>query len=171
MIVVLLIIMVSSGLFLATVYLITENRIKCRMESEKEEAILKVMPGAVNYREVEPGPPSLYLGLNQNLKPVGYAMKIEGSGFQGTITLMVGLEPEENRVTGIEILEMSETPGLGARIEEEWFKNQFIHKSFDDPFIVDKDIDTITGATISSKVVTQLVYHAVTKFNKTSHWE
>ena len=162
----LLVIMLVSGLFLVSIYQITDHRIRRQQEAEREKAVVSVIPGATDYRKVDNSMYPLYLGLDQQLKPVGYAMEIEGSGFQGTITLMVGINAQKRQVSGIKVLEMAETPGLGARIEEPWFKEQFSHKSFHEPFVVGEDVEAISGATISSEAVARLVNKAVSRFEK-----
>ena len=67
-------------------------------------------------------------------------------------------------MTGIDFIAQNETPGLGARIEESWFKDQFIGKT--PPFtLVDEgtqnkasnEIDGITGATYTSRYVRDMV--------------
>ena len=61
---------------------------------------------------------------------------------------------------GIGITTLSETPGLGTRITEDIFTQQFHNKSKDTIFKVKKDggeIDAITGATISSRAVAQAI--------------
>ena len=75
------------------------------------------------------------------------------SGFGGTIDLMVGVDTE-GVVTGISILSLSESPGLGARAKEDWFQEQFIGMTA--PVTVQKDggqVQAITSSTITSRAV------------------
>ena len=69
------------------------------------------------------------------------------------IGLMVGVDPEQEIITGVKLLSHAETPGLGARIGEEAFLGQFLQKPVSDNFEVRDDIDGVTGATVSSKAV------------------
>ncbi len=73
---------------------------------------------------------------------------------------MVGIRPDGS-VVGIEILHHAETPGLGSKITEPWFKEQFAGKSLDNAdWRVRKDggqFLEITGATISPRAVVQAV--------------
>ena len=48
-----------------------------------------------------------------------------GSGLWGTITGVIALSSDLERIAGFEIISHNETPGLGGRIDEEWFKDQF----------------------------------------------
>lgn len=77
-------------------------------------------------------------------------------GYSGNIAIMVGIDPD-GTVTGIEILNHAETPGLGDKIEEPWFKQMFEGKSLGNAdWRVKKDggeFDQITGATISPRAV------------------
>jgi len=80
--------------------------------------------------------------------------------------MMVGFNPESNTLTGMTVLSHLETPGLGARIQESWFQEQFKGKSADDPFIAKQDIDAISGATISSKAVGDIIKDTLDKVKK-----
>ncbi|MCB9399249.1 MAG: NADH:ubiquinone reductase (Na(+)-transporting) subunit C [Acidobacteria bacterium] len=63
-----------------------------------------------------------------NGTPEAYVIPIEGYGLWDIIKGYMALEPDLNTVKGITFFEHKETPGLGARIEEDWFKQQFIGK-------------------------------------------
>ena len=108
---------------------------------------------------------TFYLGKKEG-EITGVAFSSKGEGYSGFITIMMGVNPEDDSITGIEILEHMETPGLGANIEKEEFKNQFKEKSLANSKLVDGrlavkkdkgDIDALTGATISSRGVTEAV--------------
>jgi len=51
------------------------------------------------------------------------------------------------------VLKQKETPGLGSAITKMSFLQQFIGKSLKDRLAPKEDIDTITGATISTRAV------------------
>ena len=55
----------------------------------------------------------------------GWVITRTGPGLWGDIVMVVGFAADRQRLTGIEFLKQSETPGLGARISEAWFKQQF----------------------------------------------
>ena len=93
---------------------------------------------------------------------IGYALKIVASGSQGNIEMMVGVDAE-GAVTGVSIVKNSETSGIGSKV----MKNnplpsggvpvldQFIGKSAADGTLsVGKNVDAISGATVSSRGVT-----------------
>jgi Na+-transporting NADH:ubiquinone oxidoreductase subunit C len=55
----------------------------------------------------------------------GYVVIRTGAGLWGEITAAVGFDKNVESFTGLEILDQNETPGLGGRIGEAWFKDQF----------------------------------------------
>jgi len=90
------------------------------------------------------------------------AFEIKGSGFWGPITGLVALDPDFNTIKGIEILHQEETPGLGGRIIEAEFKDQFKGKTVE-PEI---SIDAITGATMTSKAFKKIINEDVKAFRE-----
>lgn len=86
----------------------------------------------------------------------GYAIKVVASGSQGNIEMMVGVDGE-GTVTGVSIVDNSETAGIGSKVMENQngVLDQFIGKSAaDGTLAVGTNVDAITGATVSSKGVT-----------------
>ena len=87
---------------------------------------------------------------------IGYALKIVASGSQGNIEMMVGVDAE-CAVTGVSIVNNSETSGIGSKVmsNENGVLDQFIGKSAADGTLsVGKNVDAISGATVSSRGVT-----------------
>ena len=91
----------------------------------------------------------------------GHALKIVSSGSQGSIEMMVGLDAE-GAVTGVSIVDNAETSGIGSKVMENeptaagvGVLDQFKGKSAaDGELSVGKNVDAITGATVSTKGVT-----------------
>jgi len=125
--------------------------------SIETKKILEVLPGAEQiYRRDEPLP--YYEGYNKEGNVfIGIAFVTSEVcpdavwGFRSKISTLIGVN-KEGKIVGIKILSESEdnryTKGLLK--EGSWFINQFIGKSIRDTFAVGKDIDAISGATISS---------------------
>ena len=89
---------------------------------------------------------------------LGYAFIAIGKGYGGDINILVGLE-DETTIKGITIISQEETPGLGTRITESPFINQFIGLNIED-VALSRDggqIDAITSSTISSAAVVDAV--------------
>jgi electron transport complex protein RnfG len=88
---------------------------------------------------------------------------------------MVGIQMDYSSLVGIEILESQETPGLGQEIETDNFKNQFKQLNTAPKIIYVKgekpdqpnEIETITGATISSKAVVTILNKGIENLKKT----
>jgi Na+-transporting NADH:ubiquinone oxidoreductase subunit C len=101
---------------------------------------------------------SLYTALNDMGTEV-YAIPFEGSGLWGTIRGYVSVDSSLSSIAGIAFTEQNETPGLGGRIEEEWYKEQFRGISIDAPLVYggDSGIDAITGATSTSNAVLKIM--------------
>jgi len=87
-------------------------------------------------------------------KGSAYAVTATPKGYGGEIKMMIGLNADAV-VTGVSIMEMSETPGLGAKAKNEKFLSQF---TGDNP-----KIQAITGATITSNAVKKGVGDAITQ--------
>ena len=178
MILVLVILGSVSGIMLTGVYNYASPLIQENERQEKIRAVTeKALPDAVDFREVTKGGVLIYEGIDEKGSVVGYAFTAEGNGYQGKIKLIAGLDTNLEHLKGIEILESSETPGLGDKITEDEFKSQF-RGLYISPEIIftkapvskDKEADgvttaspksdavqAITGATISSKSVVDIL--------------
>jgi electron transport complex protein RnfG len=100
-------------------------------------------------------------------KPWAIAFESKGAGFGGDIGVMVGFNLEKDVLTGIGILSHQETPGLGSRISEPIFTNNFKNKPITAVFKVKKDngeVDAVSGATNSSKGVCAAVEKSVAAY-------
>ncbi len=162
--VVLLIVCFLAASSLAYVHKITEGPIAKQKRLKVLRAVEAILPPFSN----KPTEDTLSLSLENQEKLTFYLGKNAGQltgvafkvltkeGFGGTIEMMVGISPEGS-ITGVEILSMVETPGLGAKISDPGFKNAFKEKSLENTNWALKkeggDIDQITGASVSSKAV------------------
>ena len=88
----------------------------------------------------------------------GYTFTVAGNGYGGPISILVGMNSDYT-LRDMEVLSHTETPGLGSKITEELFTEQFAGLRVDE-IVLSKDggkIDAITGATISSRAVTEAI--------------
>ena len=90
------------------------------------------------------------------------ALSLSGGGFQSTITVVVALK--NDAISGFKVISQNETPGLGARIMEDGFQNQFVGKKVSNGIVWTKsgkagpsEFDAITGATESSKALARIL--------------
>ncbi len=88
-------------------------------------------------------------------KVAGLAVEAIGKGgFGGDLKIMVGIDLLQGKMSGMEAVSHSETPGLGARIEEPGFRRQWQGLPLDKPIAVTADggvIDSISGASTTSR--------------------
>ena len=96
---------------LAGVNAITKDKIAAIQEQKTQAAIAVVLPGVAGVEEIP------VTGENEIITAVyaaenGYAVQVAPNGFDGAVTMMVGIS--EGKVTGISVISHTETPGLGA---------------------------------------------------------
>ena len=156
----LLIITALVALALAGVDSITKPIIAQLKEQKTQQAVEKVLPGG--------GSELTLSGDNGIVKAaygsdIGYAVLVEPNGFGGAISMMVGVD-KEGKILGVSIISHAETPSLGAIAADktsagENFRNQFIGQT--GTLAVGQTVEAISGATITSKAVTEGVNAAV----------
>jgi len=154
---ILTVICILAGVSLALVYqsmnpIIQDNKLR-----ELRSSLEEVVPLADSFEEAGDiqryeGIVSIFRGLKDNQR-VGYAILLEAQGYGGNIKVLVGVDKDKN-IIGMKISEHLETPGLGARIEEREFLDQFIADAVTG---ATKPVDAITGATVSSTAVIDAV--------------
>ena len=88
-----------------------------------------------------------------------YAIPFEGPGLWGTIRGYIGVASDLQSIQGIAFTEQNETPGLGGRIDEDWYKAQFIGVSLGGTvsYGAETGSDAITGATSTSNAVLKII--------------
>lgn len=96
---------------------------------------------------------------------VGYCISVSVNGYGGLIDMIVGIN-EDLSVSGVNIISMSETAGLGANAQKEEFLSQYKNKTSDIKVVKSSgnesnSINAISGATITSKAVTGGVNKAI----------
>ena len=151
---------------LAGVNGITAPRIAAEKERKTQAAIEKVLPGGGTL--VDPGSYDNQGGLVSRVfaSDAGYAVEVAPTGFDGAITMMVGVS-RDGRVLDISIISHTETAGLGAVAaadtpDGESFRAQF--RGLSGELSVKKDggtVDQLSGATVTSRGVTRGVSAAL----------
>ena len=143
-----------AGLGLAVVYDTTKPIIEQRAQQDALKAALAVIPGAQEVTEEVIDGKAFYLGKSGG-QVVGAAMKLQATGYNKTnpIELVVGVNGE-GKVAKVVITSISETPGIGSRVNDPAFLDRFIGA---DP----NKVDAISNATFSSSAVKAGVARAV----------
>lgn len=146
-------------------------KIVINQKAETEKAIFLVHPDGKRYEEIKDPGFEVYKVFDESNKSVGYSLVYSGNGFQGKIKLMIGLTDNLDKISSIEILEQSETPGLGSKVTEAPYKDQYkelvplpsikLVKGVDPSS--PNEVKAITGATISSRSVVAIVNEGVNK--------
>jgi electron transport complex protein RnfG len=115
--------------------------------------------------------PKAYVGFDESGKRLGAAVTAQEPGFQEEVLLMIGFEPSTGTLIGFKVVEEKETPGLGDKIERDTsFGSQFPGRVAPLKGVKARDasdpsqVQTITGATISSRAVIRIINHAVEKW-------
>jgi len=151
----LVIVCLVAALGLAQVYVVTKPQIERQKSDAVTQALSQVLPGAARFEVVEDG---LWYGLDAGDAKVGIVFRCQPRGYAGPVETMVGLGLDA-RITGIRIASpaegMKETPGLGLKARENWFRDQF-NGLVADSVKLAKDggiLDAISAATITSRAV------------------
>ena len=143
---------------------ITEDRISQINQEKTAAAMEEVLPADQYAERTYTGDDAIVTAVYEGLtngESQGYVVQVEPNGFGGTIQMVVGIDPA-GTVTGVSIIDMSETSGLGTKAETEpWFLEQFVGVDGDDPLVVKQDIDALTSATVTSEAVTRGVSSAL----------
>jgi electron transport complex protein RnfG len=122
-------------------------------------ALVKDLPSGTSPRGLE----RVYLGFTEDGRRIGFAIPAGEPGFQDIIGIIFGYDPATKQLIGMKVLETKETPGLGDKIEKDPFRGQFDGAVSPLVPVRTKDgkdrhqIQTVTGATISSKTVIRAI--------------
>jgi len=157
----------------SVIYMVTKDTIKLNETIKLKRAVLesggiaapedpREVDGLYNsrVREVSAAGELLYEVTSPDGSAVqSYVLNITGPGLWGDITCIIGYDSRLETCTGFEVIDQNETPGLGGRISEKWFKDQFIGKK--PPLISvaegdetdEGEFQAITGATYSTAAV------------------
>jgi Na+-translocating ferredoxin:NAD+ oxidoreductase subunit G len=166
-----------SSACLGFVYEFTKKPIELSNLNKKLNAIRQVVPDFTNNPNDEMFRLPTRDGDSLDIYPakkddiiIGYAVNtFTTKGFSGNISLMAGFKPD-GTIINITVLEQKETPGLGTKMTEPEFKNQFNDKNPAEFVLkVKKDggpVDAITAATISSRAFCDAVTKAYNTLQK-----
>ena len=164
---------------LAVVNDITKDIIEQRTNEEKDELRFEVMNDADSFSEVYgEGVPDSVKDLPDSVKAIfegykgqelaGYVIDVVVKGYGGDISMTVGVN-KNGQVIGVKTGDNNETPGLGSKATEPEFISQFNDVGVEDNLTLvkqgkkaDNEIQAISGATVSSRAVTDGVQAALT---------
>lgn len=167
----------TAGLILGFVYELTKEPIRLQKEKAVQEACAAVFESAASFEEMSYAPGeeqrlllaqegvkigTVYQAQAQDGELLGYVLQSTSSqGYGGNIVLYMGVALD-GTLNGVSILEISETPGLGLNAEDVLVP-QFSGKKAESFTYTktgsraDSEIDAITGATITTRAMTNAV--------------
>lgn len=151
---------------LAATYGVTAERIEAQNRAAEEKALKVVLPNATAFTKVDEaklaaakeaaeGNPvdAVYVAADASGETVGWGIKTSPRGYGGPVQMVVGVD-SAGKVTGVSIVTMNETPGLGTAIRD---NKDFLPRfaGLDAATVQEglKKVDSITGATKSSRAV------------------
>ena len=131
-------------------------------------AIEKAFDGRVEEVKSDAGEVRYYIVREEDSSEIeSYVVIQKGPGLWGEITAGVGFDAALETFRGIEIIDQNETPGLGGRIDEPWFKEQFMGKRppltpvpEGDP-ASGSEFQAVTGASYSTEAIKNIVNAAM----------
>jgi len=157
----LVIVYLIGGFILAFVYANASPRVFRNNEEAEKKALKELVPDAdANEKHdwTSHDKHAKYFIMKKGSDTIGYVIQSFGKGYSSYINTFIATD-KDFKVQKINILGHGETPGLGDEIETDWFKNQFKDKSIDHLKVIKgetkEDIQAISGATISSRAVTE----------------
>ena len=155
-----------SALLLAVANNVTAPIIAENNRIKTEKSMEAVLPGADAFEKVEIEAPNVveaYIAKSGDAV-TGACVVTEANGYGGAVKVITGVDTD-GKVTGVDILEHGETPGLGANATKPEFKSQFEGKTMNIGVsrgsALGNEINAMSGATITSKAVTESVNAAL----------
>lgn len=158
----LVIVYLIGGFILSFVFANTSPKIYRNNEEAEQKALKELLPDADSITKMGEWAPhekhAKYFIAKKGGQPIGYIVQSFGKGYSSYINTFISVDPNF-KVQKIKILAHGETPGLGDEIETSWFQNQFKDKGIEHLKVIKgdtkDDIQAISGATISSRAVTE----------------
>ena len=147
-----------AALILLGLYNCTLGIRQANIEKELQAKMETILPGSSGFEAED------YTGEDTNIRTVhkgetGYVVGVCVNGYVDEISMLVGVS-NDGKVTGLQIRDMAETPGLGRRALTDWrFLAQFLNNTGDAE--VGTNIDALSGATVTSKAVARGINSAV----------
>ncbi len=147
-----------------TAPIIDELAVKTAEETQKT-----VLSSAESFKEESLNGINYVVGLDKDGNPVGMVFTTTSKSYGGDLQVMTGVD-NDGKVTGVELLQINDTAGLGMNAKNDSFKDQFIGLVKD--IVVMKnssnhdnnEITALTGATITSDAVTDAVNEALANY-------
>jgi len=161
---------VFFGGALAGVHYQLGDRISRNKLADTLSQVPMLVSGSADSEPAQVGGMLVYRAMDEAGQTLGWVLPAGGPGFADRLELLIGLDARAEKITGLYVLDQKETPGLGNRIVEQIWRGQFKGTQTDRAIKLVKtapgenQVQAITGATISSQSVTDIVNRSVRDF-------
>jgi len=116
----------------------------------------------------------VYRAISEADECVGWSFNAAGSGFADKIELVVAVDKDFEKLAGFDVLSSNETPGFGDQIKYDYYRDQFAGAPAEelklvmsgDPKKIDAEIVAISGATVSSEAVVEIINNFLTQIKE-----
>jgi electron transport complex protein RnfG len=147
------------------------NRLVSVLLPEAKDFILLDEPVEIQSLQGKIEKVEIYKAMSGADECVGWSFEAVGSGFADKIKLVIALDKNFEKIAGFDVLLSNETPGFGDQIKYVYYRDQFKGAPAGELKLVtigerskiDSEIVAISGATISSEAVVEIVSNSVTK--------
>ena len=167
--IILMLICIITAFALALTNELTKGPIAEASQAKELQAMQEVLPQAVELKMVSEKDLEYTEGLDTSGEVIGYIFKKVNPGYGGDVTVNIGIDTKGN-ITGVKPIELAETPGIGMKVENDDFLQQFIGKK-EEVYISNNnsgnhEVEGISGATISTSAFIDSVNDALNDFEK-----
>jgi electron transport complex protein RnfG len=164
------------GLLIAVTNAALSDRIEQNRVAKLNELTRVLLPEAQRFQPVEAQievqspdgskeKATIFEALSGDGQRVGWSFNAHGVGFAGPIELVVAADRDFQKIMGFNVLASSETPGFGDQMKTDYYRKQFINAPAErltlaktgDPAAIDTQIVAITGATVTSQAVVDIL--------------
>jgi RnfABCDGE-type electron transport complex G subunit len=178
--------LLASSFFFGLLIAMTNTALSGRIEENKAAKLNNLtralVPGAEIFQPVEADievelpdgsreKTKIFEILAGDRQRLGWSLNARGSGFAGPVELVLAVDKDFRKILGLDVLASSETPGFGDQIKSDYYRKQYAGAPAEplslvktgDPAVADAQIVAITGATVSSEAVVEIVNRFLTQ--------
>lgn len=116
----------------------------------------------------------VYRAMSEAGECAGFSFNAAGPGFADIIKLVIAVDKNFEKIAGFDVLASNETPGFGDQIKYDYYRNQFKGAPAEqlklvrigEPEKIDSEIVAISGATVSSEAVVEIINNSITQIKQ-----
>ncbi len=172
------------GLLIAVTNAALSPRIEQNKINKRNRLVGVLLPGAKDFvldTEIEiesirgkKEKVEVYRAMSEAGECVGWSFNAAGSGFADKIELVVAVDKDFEKLAGFDVLSSNETPGFGDQIKYDYYRDQFKGAPAEElklvtsgePKNIDAEIVAISGATVSSEAVVEIINSFLTQIKE-----